>query len=359
VSLAAARLAIIVLLALPLAQSGVASALSIASLEPSEGVIGDRVVVRGSTDPNVPVEVYLEDMLVARGASGDDGSFTIVFFIPVVASGVYELRIVDGLGNEASASLNVTYGIDDLIGDLRRALDSISEVLEGEERLEARLNESIGRIEEALDRMDELNRSLSSALEEIDELRSIALRLESRVDQAASDIEGVRDEVEEVSELVADIQGEIDSFIEEARRNFTSVSERMEDLLARLEGLQEFVEEARANFTSITATVEELSELARGLESRVDEALATIEEITRRVDEVTGLAERLEANVNRTIAQIDDITGRINDIIGVLQEEAERQLPRLIAAAAWLLAASTLAALISLVTLVVILRRGR
>ena len=82
------------------------------TLDPSTGAAGDRVKVNGTgfgSENNVYIEFDSDEVIADE--TDEDGSFEVIFTVPVKSPGSYEVDVEDEEDNKASADFDMAAGI--------------------------------------------------------------------------------------------------------------------------------------------------------------------------------------------------------------------------------------------------------
>ena len=100
-------------------------------ISPPSGPGGKDVVVQGfNFQPNRPLFIQVDGVLVSTGRTQKEGGFNSQIFIPIAGEGPHEVRVIDASGNVASASFFMDFGFDNL-RDLGDQIAGIAQALEG------------------------------------------------------------------------------------------------------------------------------------------------------------------------------------------------------------------------------------
>jgi hypothetical protein len=103
-------------------------------VSPSAGPGGQAVTIQGfDFQPSMNIVIQLQDAVIARARTNDQGRFTSSVFVPVTGEGPQTINVFDESGNFATSSYYTEFGFDNIertFGDLLNEIRDLSDRIE-------------------------------------------------------------------------------------------------------------------------------------------------------------------------------------------------------------------------------------
>lgn len=96
-------------------------------ISPASGPGGQSITVQGfNFQPDMNIQVQLQDTTIALSRTNQDGRFTSTIFVPVTGEGAQSLRVFDESGNVAQTSYYTEFGF----GNIKQQYDDLSKKIQ-------------------------------------------------------------------------------------------------------------------------------------------------------------------------------------------------------------------------------------
>jgi len=213
---------------------------------------------------------------------------------------------------------------DDLLGDVRQAIDYRDNVLE-----------------EKRNQRDEKREHVADAEDRVEELESDIEDLEDQIADLKGEIESLKEDKSELSEQVENLEAEVNigetvvalfDDVDEQREAVETLQEEIEDLTEAIDDTEDQIEDVQTSIEDLESKIAEQEETVEQKEAELEQAkqrVAEIKKIRSHVDEALDKYDAIEDLQNeidrheQTISHCDERIQDLNERIRTLEDEKE------------------------------------